>query len=81
MGDLARGRASTYYLGFNRRHSTPNSSATEQGWFVVAADRPAHIHELVVTQSATNYQCSPFLMADVFSAEGEFPTQGRSITL
>ena len=38
------------------------------------------IHQLVVTQSATNYQCSPFLMADVFIAEGEFPTPRRSIT-
>jgi hypothetical protein len=37
-GNRACGRASTYYLGFNCRHSTPDSGATEQEWFVTAAD-------------------------------------------
>ena len=80
VGNRACGRASTYSLGFNCRHSIPDSSATEQGWFVTASNRATHIHQLVVTQSATNYQCLPFLVADVFIAEGEFPTQRLSIT-
>lgn len=80
MGNLARGRAATDYLDFNCRHSIPDSSATEQGWFVTAANRTSDIHQLVVTQSAANYQWFPFLMDDVFIAEGEFPTQRSSLT-
>jgi hypothetical protein len=55
VGNLACGRASTYYLGVHCHHSIADSSATEQGWFVTAAYQPAHIHQLVVTQSATDY--------------------------
>jgi hypothetical protein len=75
------GRASTYYLGFHFHHSIAHSNATERGWFVTAAYQPAHIHQLVVTQSAANYECAHFRVAHVFIDEGKFPTQRRSITL
>ncbi len=78
LGNLGCGRASTYSLGFNGRHSIPDSSATEQEWLVTAANRASDIHQLVATQSATNYQWSPLLVDDVFIAEGEFTTQRRS---
>ncbi|MDT4965673.1 MAG: hypothetical protein QOJ64_410, partial [Acidobacteriota bacterium] len=62
------------------RRSIADSNATVQGWFVTAAYRSARIHQLVVKQSATNYQFSSFLMADVFIAEDEFQTERRRIT-
>ena len=80
MGRLACSRPSTYCLDLNLRHSDTDPNATERGRFVTTADRPTHIHKLLVAQGAANYQFFPFPVDDVVIAEFEQYPQRRSLT-